>query len=61
MCSTPDIEVLVEPTVGGGGLLLSQGVVFHDTPAHVNYSITGLILGKLPSVAFQIKFRACDK
>jgi hypothetical protein len=31
MCSTPDIEVLVEPTVGGGGLLLSQGVVFHDT------------------------------
>jgi hypothetical protein len=31
MCSTPDIEVSVEPTVVGRGVLLSQGVVLSDT------------------------------
>jgi hypothetical protein len=29
-CSAPDAQVSVEPTVGGKGLLLSQGVVLND-------------------------------
>jgi hypothetical protein len=31
MCSAPGVEVSVEPTVVGGGVLLSQGVVLSDT------------------------------
>jgi len=31
LCSAPDVQLSVEPTVGGVGVLLRQGIVSSDT------------------------------